>query len=478
VHFKLSSVFWVAVCFVVNLACSPESACISGFLGQASKATRIHITQGHVKPDPIAFVTLFGETAAEQEIGEQFTKVIMADLCGCGLFIAIPKTSFTQSPAVLARSEPRMQDWRLVKARFLVCGSVKSTGGSYEITVRVYDINCALKLTVFSVTVHRQAIRKAAHMAADQIFTRLTGESGMFNTQLVYVETAPAKVVKGKKLTYLRTLKLMDQDGHNVVSLTSGDDLVMTPRHSPDGQTIAVLVYKTEGTGRAKRRSANVFLLDVGTRRQRPLLTQEHFNAIARANGGAHVNMTYAPRFSPDGRSICFALIINGKSAIYTMNTVEGRIRRLTDHTSIDTSPAYSPDGRSIVFTSDRSGKEKVYIMNADGSNVRRITNNEGKYSQPVFSPRGDFIAFSKQIGGQFFIGVVRPNGTEERVIVQCYLAEAPCWSPNGRYIVFTRQSGPRAPRKICMIDLTGFFMREINTKKDAYDCSWSPVQQ
>jgi TolB protein len=299
----------------------------------------------------------------------------------------------------------------------------------------------------------------------------------MFDTKIAYIETAPSKVVKGRKLTYLRCLKVMDPDGFNDIAFTGGDDLVLTPRYSPDGKTIAVLLYKTEGTGKAKHRSAHVFLIDVATRRQRPLLTPEHFRAISRANGGAEVNMSYAPRFSPDGRSICFALIINGRSAIYTMNVTEGRIRRLTDHIAIDTSPAYSVDGRSIVFTSNRSGKEKVYIMSADGSNVRRITNNEGKYSQPVFSPRGDFIAFSKQIGNQFFIGVVRPNGTEERIITQCYLAEAPCWAPNGRYIAFTRQVSPRSDRRICVIDLTGFFMKEMKTRTEAYDCSWSPVQ-
>lgn len=440
------------------------------------KAVRVHITQGHVKPDPIAFVELYGDSSFSQEISAKFMEVVRQDLCNCGVFTALNPASFLQKPETLAKNEPRMQDWRLIKARFLICGRSQQNGNGVQLNIRIYDVNRESKTLAFFVTVYKDTWRKAAHMAADQIYTRLTGEKGMFNTQLVYVETMPAEIRKGKKVTYLRRLKLIDQDGANSKDLTDGNSLVMTPRYSPDGKTIAYLIYKTEKTGKNKKIVAHVYLFDIATKRQRPLLTPTHFSAISKANGGEHVNMTYAPRFSPDGQSICFSLIIGGKSAVYTMNILEGKIRRLTDHKAIDTSPAYSPDGRSIVFTSNRSGKEKIYIMNVDGSNVRRVTNGEGKYSQPIFSPRGDFIAFSKQIGNQFFIGVVRPNGTEERLIVQGYLAESPSWSPNGRYIVFIWQDHPRHAQCICKVDLTGFFMQKMNTPREARDCSWSPL--
>jgi TolB protein len=186
--------------------------------------------------------------------------------------------------------------------------------------------------------------------------------------------------------------------------------------------------------------------------------------------------MTYAPRFSPDGESVCFSLIIGGKSAIYTMDIVKGKICRMTDHIAIDTSPAYSPDGKYIAFTSSRSGKEKIYIMTNTGKNIKCVTRGEGKYSQPTFSPRGDLIAFSKQMGNRFFIGVIKPDGTEERLIIQGYLAESPSWSPNGRFIVFIWQAGPRSPQEICKIDLTGFFMQKMKLSKEVRDCCWSPL--
>jgi TolB protein len=371
-----------------------------------------------------------------------------------------------------------MADWQLIKARFLICGAVEAASGGYKVTVRVYDINCKQKLLVFSVIVNKANLRKAAHMASDQIYTRLTGEKGMFNTQITYIEPVASERRGRSGVSYRRTLKKMDQDGANCVALTDGRDLVLTPRYSPDGKTIAFLRYRTERVGGRNKRMAHVALVDVATKKVTPLLTPAHFKAISQANGGAEVNMTYAPRFSPDGKFLCFSLIIDGKSAIYTISRDGSNVRRLTTPVSIDTSPAYSADGRKIVFTSDRSGKEKIYIMNTDGTNVMRITSNEGKYSQPVFSPRGDLIAFSKQIGNQFFIGVVQPNGQGERLIVQAGMAEAPQWSPNGRYIIFTRQTTMSAPRRICIIDLTGLFMREIQTPGEAYDAYWSPLLQ
>lgn len=442
---------------------------------KSSKATRVYITQGLVKPDPIAFSPLFASKDA-QTMGTQFLRVIQKDLCGCGVFYALDPASFLQRPEEIARDEPVLKAWRLIKARFLVCGTAEASGRNTALKIRVYDINRGVRVLAFSVEVSQENWRKAAHMASDQIYSRLTGEKGMFNTRIAYIEAMPAKKQYNQNVNYLRQLRIMDQDGENIEEMTDGNHLVMSPQFSPDGKSLAYLLFKNIGKGRERHPVAHVYLMDVATKKIRPLLAQAHMEAISSANGYRPVTMTYAPRFSPDSKSVCFSLIIDGKSAIYTMNVSSGQIRRLTDHRAIDTSPAYSPDGKSIVFTSNRSGKEKIYLMDVNGSNVRRVTSGEGKYSQPVFSPRGDFIAFAKQIGNQFYIGVVRPNGSEERLIIQGYLTENPCWSPNGRYILFVWQGSSRQKQCLCKIDLTGLFMQTMAPGREIRDCAWSPL--
>ena len=118
---------------------------------------------------------------------------------------------------------------------------------------------------------------------------------------------------------------------------------------------------------------------------------------------GDFPNMTFAPRFSPDGQRVIMSLgDANGSSSIFEMDLRSRQPRRLTPQSgAIDTAPCYSPDGRQIVFESDREGSQELYIMNSDGSGVRRVSGADGgRYSTPVWSPRGDYIAFTKQLGG------------------------------------------------------------------------------
>ena len=62
-------------------------------------------------------------------------------------------------------------------------------------------------------------------------------------------------------------------------------------------------------------------------------------------------------------------------------------------------------------------------------------------YAIRSYYARGDMIAFTKQAGGRFFIGVMRTDGSEERLLTASFLDEGPTWSPNGRVIMFTRES-------------------------------------
>lgn len=115
--------------------------------------------------------------------------------------------------------------------------------------------------------------------------------------------------------------------------------------------------------------------------------------------------------------------------------------------------------------------------MNSDGSGQHRISQGEGSYSTPVWSPRGDYIAFTKQLGGRFLIGVMRPDGSGERVLTEGYHNEGPTWAPNGRVLMFFRESqGANGGPRIYSIDLTGYNERVVPTPSFASDPAWSPL--
>jgi TolB protein len=117
--------------------------------------------------------------------------------------------------------------------------------------------------------------------------------------------------------------------------------------------------------------------------------------------------------------------------------------------------------------------------MNVNGSDVRRISFGDAKYSQPVWSPRGDLIAFTKrEFGGNdvFYIGVMDPDGGNERTIATGWLVESPCWSTNGRYLIFSKEAKANNKSNIYMVDLTGRNIRLIPTPRNAFDGAWSPL--
>jgi TolB protein len=250
----------------------------------------------------------------------------------------------------------------------------------------------------------------------------LTGEKGYFDTRVVFIDESGAKTARKKRLA------IMDQDGANVRYLSDGRSIVLTPRFSPNRQEITYMSYESG--------QPRVYLLQIETG-QRELV-------------GNFPGMTFAPRFSPDGQKVIMSLLRDdGNSNIFAMDLRSRSTTRLTNSTAIDTSPSYSPDGSKVVFTSDRGGRAQIYVMGADGSGQTRISFGDGVYSTPVWSPRGDLIAFTKQSGGEFQIGVMKTDGSGERILSSGFQQEGPTWAPNGRVLMFFRDSAAADPSSL-----------------------------
>ena len=314
---------------------------------------------------------------------------------------------------------------------------------------RLWDVASGRQLAGQRFATSAQNWRRVGHIIADQVYQQLTGEKGYFDTHVVFVDET------GPKDHRIKRLAIMDQDGKNVRLLSRGNELVLTPRFSPTSQEITFMSY----TGDQPR----VFLMNLETG-QRQMV-------------GDFPGMTFAPRFSPDGQRVIMSLQNGGNSSIYEMDLRNHQKRQLTPGTAIDTSPSYAPDGRQIAFETDRDGTQEIYVMNADGSNPHRISLGDGRYSTPVWSPRGDYVAFTKQLGGRFLIGVMRPDGSGERILTEGFHNEGPTWAPNGRVLMFFRDSpGAEGGPRIYSIDLTGYNERLVPTPSFASDPAWSPL--
>ena len=413
----------------------------------------VDVTRGTSNPTPIAIPPFFGAGDNDAQAGRDIAQVVSADLESSGLFRPIDPRSFIQNVSA-ATTEPNFPDWRQINAQALVIGSAQSQGdGRLKAEFRLWDVFAQQQLAGYSYATTPQNWRRIAHIIADQIYKRLTGEDGYFDTRIVYVaESGPAR-------RRVKRLAIMDQDGANNRFLTDGSALVLTPRFSPTSQQITYLSY---ASGVPK-----VYLLNIDTGAQQIL--------------GNFPGMTFAPRFSPKGGRVIMSEARNGVSNIYTLDLSTRGITRITQSDAIDTSPCYSPDGSQIVFNSDRGGSQQLYVMSGDGGGVRRISFGNGKYGTPVWSPRGDLIAFTKITSGSFYIGVMAPDGTGERLLTNGFLVEGPTWAPNGRVLMYFAQTpgggrGSADSSRLYSIDLTGNNKREVTTPGDASDPAWSPL--
>ncbi len=412
---------------------------------------RIEITEGVIEPVVIAVAPFLAENSAVEDYAERITEVVAGDLVGTGLFRDVPHQAYV-SQAADFDAPVAYPDWKAINVEALVVGSVTLTSdGRLLAKFRLFDVFADAPLgDGLQFAGAAGSWRRVAHKVADQVYSRITGEGGYFDSRVVYVEATGPKDARQKRLA------IMDFDGENVRYLTDASSIVLAPRFSPTGDRILFTSYETG--------FPQIYELTVGGVEKTALAIDAE-------------SMTFAPRYAPDGRTVVYSEARRGNTDIYTLDVATLRRTRLTSAPSIETAPSFSPDGRQIVFESDRSGSQQLYVMPASGGQPQRISFGPGRYGTPVWSPRGDFIAFTKQNAGRFHIGVMRADGSAERLLTASFLDEGPTWSPNGRVLMFTRESaGADGRPALFSVDISGRNLRRVATETAASDPAWSPL--
>lgn len=313
--------------------------------------------------------------------------------------------------------------------------------GNIEVKVRFWDILDEKQLFGKFYSASSDINNKVANIISDEIFMSLTNEnSGHFNSKIIYVsETGSAK-------RRIKKIAMMDFDGKNHQYLTSGHDLVLTPTFTKNANEIYYLRY-FDG-------KSQIFSLDLSSLRSKKV--------------GGFRGTTFGASVHPKNPNIVLlSAIINDNSDIYELDIENNVAKRLTKNSAIDVTASYSPDGESIAFASDRSYGQQIYVMDKNGFSVSRVSFGGGSYSSPKWSPDGKLLAFTKILHGKFHIGVMLPSGKGEKILTSAYMAEGARWSPNGRYLIYSKKDAnfgnASIPRLYAIDVITGFELK-INT--------------
>lgn len=403
----------------------------------------IVVTGGNFTPLPIAIPNF---ASSDPAFGAEIAQIVRDNLKRSGLFVPLDPASLPIRVGDV-QNQPDFAAWRGANVDALVMGSVER-GGQVSSQVRVWDTQAAAQVVGKSYQTDPQNYRRIAHIVSDAIYSSLSGGTGYFDTQVLYVAES------GPKANRVKRLAIMDQDGANVQYLSSGKALTFGPKIGPRGDSLVFTSYE-DG-------NPQVYYAGLG-------------GSAKKLIQGAP--MSFAPNFSPDGNTVAFSVSNGGTTNIYSA-TLSGQPTQLTSGAAIDTSPTFSPDGSRIVFESDRGGSPQLYIMSAGGGGAQRISYGEGTYSTPVFSPDGQLIAYTRQSGGQFHIGIMRTDGSGERILSSSNaVQEGPTWAPNSRVIMFSRDPGGDAGPGLWSVDIWGRNELNLKTESFASDPSWSPLR-
>ncbi len=422
------------------------------FVLPAHAELKVDIIAGAANPISVAvqkFETV-GNVSAEDSA--MIREVVEADLKSTGLFRIVSHDALPEF--VEMGKLPDFKLWNAIKAQVLVQAKLSAeSGGKYSLEFYVWDVNGKEQIEAQSLVASKKSARRLAHIMADAIYERLTGEIGYFDTQIVFIaETGP---IHNRK----KRMAIMDQDGYGMRYLSDEKTFVMSPHFSPNMQTIVFLSYYNN--------DPMVWTLDLETGEQRRL--------------GQFGGMNFAPRFSPDGTKIALSLVKNGITHIYEYDIETKSLRQLTFGSSLNTSPSYSPDGKKMAFNSDRSGNQQIFILDLETGKVERITYGAGRYATPAWSPDGQFIAFTKIADDTFYIGIMDPRGRNEKILAGGWYMEAPSWAPGSRRLVYyeTEKAFDDIERisHIRSVDITGQNVYDIELPEgiNGVEPTWSP---
>lgn len=147
-------------------------------------------------------------------------------------------------------------------------------------------------------------------------------------------------------------------------------------------------------------------------------------------------------------------------------------------------SPAHPGANGRIAFASESDGDFELYTVLPSGKGLRKVTNNRVDDGCPSWSPDGRWIAFTRTRPGHGRdVFVMRSDGSGVRRVTQSPGEDScPSWSRDGARIAFTRVYLPlNAPSRkidgdIFTVGRDGKGLRRVTHRQPGFESSeWGP---
>jgi len=254
---------------------------------------------------------------------------------------------------------------------------------------------------------------------------------------------------------------------YTVKRITDGSSIDYHPEFSPDGKQI-VFIKKTDNTEKMKKGefwhktpySLNLWLMNSDGKNRRQLTSgtvqdfaprftpdgKSVFFVSNRRNGrwdiwsvntdGSSLNRitetegntglwerSHYPFPTPDGKGMVFIIYKKSHGSVWSMDMESGSIKRITSGGFGDDFPMVSPDGKEIIFKSTRQGNGDIWSIDSSGKNYRRLTFEDYPEFYPAWSPDGTKVSYVTNKGGIFDVWVMDRDGRNKKKLTK-YLSK------------------------------------------------------
>jgi len=352
------------------------------------------------------------------ELLKTFNETLWNDLDNAGIFDMVSK-SFYPLGQVGMPADVKFEGWSAPppNAAMLAFGNLGASGSGMTVQGWLYDVKNVTSPQVlgkqYQDAASSDAARLIAHKFADEIIFRLGGGiAGIAESKVYFVSNRGGH----------KEIWAMDYDGANQHVVTHQNSISLSPRVSPDGSRIAFSSLTKTGW--------EILMYSLELNR---LVSFPRF-------GGTNLS----PAWAPDGTKLAFSSSRSGDPEIYTVDSSGTNLKRLTSFKGPDVSPAWNrKTGAQIAWVSGRTGLPQVYTMETDGTNAQRMT-DQGYAVSPAWSPNGQFLVVSwmrkygpgapgaqdiyiMDIASKQWVQLTHDGGRND----------FPCWSPDGRHIIF-----------------------------------------
>jgi Tol biopolymer transport system component len=261
-----------------------------------------------------------------------------------------------------------------------------------------------------------QDLEKATKNIASDIYHQITGEFPFFIGKAFYTE-------RSKKTGYQ---VLYSQDlNRNKIQYTDENTMITSPTYCQGGKKIFI----------AQKQKYLMNLQEINTF---SLLTTPL--KLPKFDGQ---NLS-SPEISANCQNIVFAASDGKQSAIYLHSFRENKTIEVVKNSSLNTRPVFGLEGK-IYYLSNKFGTPKIFAKSLKDKNESIISRGLGSYIYFAISPDFKKIAFVKIFSGKFYLGIMNIDGSNEILLKEAYIIEAPSWAPIGNNLIVAMQKDSKS---------------------------------